>query len=122
MGYGLQVTGYGLQVTGYGSRVISYGLRVEGYGLWVMGSEMYCGCGCQVTSIGTGDSSGAINEKEMAVLGAVLKEKGKAEEALKASGLAWTIVRPGGLLSDVRKPRNPKSTRDPKSAPGIGQM
>ena len=65
-----------------------------------------------MTSIGTGDSAGAVDEKTMAVLGAVLKEKAKAEEALKASGLAWTIVRPGGLLSDVREPGNPKSTRE----------
>lgn len=54
-----------------------------------------------VTSIGTGDSAGAVDEKTMAVLSAVLKEKGKAEEVLKGSGLAWTIVRPGGLMSEA---------------------
>lgn len=36
------------------------------------------------------------------MLGPVLKEKEKAEEALKASGLVWTIIRPGGLKSEVR--------------------
>lgn len=37
----------------------------------------------------------------------MLKEKEKAEEALKASGLVWTIIRPGGLKSEVSgDPRN----------------
>ncbi|GAQ86698.1 hypothetical protein KFL_003050100 [Klebsormidium nitens] len=53
-----------------------------------------------VTSIGTGDSWDAIPDKEKEVLGPVLKEKEKAEEALKASGLVWTIIRPGGLKSE----------------------
>eukprot|EP00897_Mesotaenium_endlicherianum_P002257 jgi/Mesen1/2059/ME000150S01154 len=53
-----------------------------------------------VSSIGAGDSAAAVPEKEMAVLGPVLKEKEKAEEALRNSGLDWTILRPGGLLSD----------------------
>lgn len=53
-----------------------------------------------VSSIGVGDSSGAIGEQTMATLGPVLTEKGRAEEHLKASGLSWTVVRPGGLLSE----------------------
>lgn len=54
-----------------------------------------------VSSIGAGDSKGAVDERTMAVLGPVLKEKERAEEHLKASGLAWTVVRPGGLLSEA---------------------
>lgn len=54
-----------------------------------------------VTSIGVGDSAGAVDDRTMQVLGPVLKEKARAEEALRESGLAWTIVRPGGLLSDA---------------------
>ncbi|CAI7912567.1 unnamed protein product [Closterium sp. NIES-53] len=57
----------------------------------------------QVSSIGAGDSKAAVPGKEMDVLGPVLVEKEKSEERLKASEkLKWTIVRPGGLLSDVR--------------------
>jgi uncharacterized protein YbjT (DUF2867 family) len=41
------------------------------------------------------------------VLGPVLKEKEKAEEALKASGLVWTIIRPGGLKSEARGAQQP---------------
>ncbi|CAI5942728.1 unnamed protein product [Closterium sp. NIES-65] len=56
-----------------------------------------------VSSIGAGDSKAAVPGKEMDVLGPVLAEKEKSEERLKASDkLKWTIVRPGGLLSDVR--------------------
>lgn len=54
-----------------------------------------------VTSIGTGDSAGALSEQTMATLGKVLKEKEKAEEALKQSSLSWTIIRPGGLTSEA---------------------
>lgn len=54
-----------------------------------------------VTSIGVGDSASAVDERTMQVLGPVLKEKEKAEKVLKESGLDWTIIRPGGLLSDA---------------------
>ncbi|GJP39361.1 hypothetical protein CLOM_g23739 [Closterium sp. NIES-68] len=55
-----------------------------------------------VSSIGAGDSKAAVPGKEMDVLGPVLAEKEKSEERLKASDkLKWTIVRPGGLLSDA---------------------
>ncbi|GJP54040.1 hypothetical protein CLOM_g13147 [Closterium sp. NIES-68] len=55
-----------------------------------------------VSSIGAGDSKAAVPGKEMDVLGPVLAEKEKSEERLKASEkLKWTIVRPGGLLSDA---------------------
>ncbi|CAI7792950.1 unnamed protein product [Closterium sp. NIES-54] len=55
-----------------------------------------------VSSIGAGDSKAAVPGKEMDVLGPVLVEKEKSEERLKASEkLKWTIVRPGGLLSDA---------------------
>lgn len=54
-----------------------------------------------VTSIGVGESASAVDERTMQVLGPVLQEKARAEEALRESGLDWTIVRPGGLLSDA---------------------
>eukprot|EP00475_Leptophrys_vorax_P015879 TRINITY_DN22256_c0_g1_i1.p1 TRINITY_DN22256_c0_g1~~TRINITY_DN22256_c0_g1_i1.p1 ORF type:complete len:306 (-),score=51.57 TRINITY_DN22256_c0_g1_i1:155-1072(-) len=54
-----------------------------------------------VSSIGAGDSKAAVPGKEMEVLGPVLKEKEKSEARLQGSSkLQWTIVRPGGLLSE----------------------
>ncbi|KXZ49185.1 hypothetical protein GPECTOR_22g775 [Gonium pectorale] len=57
-----------------------------------------------VTSVGCGDSKAAPGERVYEVLKPVLVEKDKAEEVLKAAGsagkLVYTIVRPGGLLSD----------------------
>eukprot|EP00271_Cylindrocystis_brebissonii_P017888 TRINITY_DN4863_c0_g1_i1.p1 TRINITY_DN4863_c0_g1~~TRINITY_DN4863_c0_g1_i1.p1 ORF type:complete len:355 (-),score=65.83 TRINITY_DN4863_c0_g1_i1:380-1360(-) len=52
-----------------------------------------------VSSIGVGNSESAVEEQTLKTLGPVLKEKAKAEAALTNSGLHWTIVRPGGLLS-----------------------
>eukprot|EP00270_Netrium_digitus_P005247 TRINITY_DN1689_c0_g1_i4.p1 TRINITY_DN1689_c0_g1~~TRINITY_DN1689_c0_g1_i4.p1 ORF type:complete len:333 (+),score=88.94 TRINITY_DN1689_c0_g1_i4:71-1000(+) len=53
-----------------------------------------------VTSIGVGNSYESLTERSKEVLGPVLREKERAEEHLKASGLTWTIVRPGGLQSE----------------------
>jgi nucleoside-diphosphate-sugar epimerase len=53
-----------------------------------------------VTSLGTGDSSIALPEAALQTLGAVLKEKDLAEQHLRASGLTYTIIRPGGLKSE----------------------
>lgn len=52
-----------------------------------------------VSSIGVGDSIKAINEQTLQVLKLVLEAKFGAEEELKSSGLTYTIVRPGGLLT-----------------------
>ncbi|XP_024526953.1 uncharacterized protein LOC112345109 isoform X1 [Selaginella moellendorffii] len=54
-----------------------------------------------VSSIGAGDSEKAIDAKTLATLGEVLKAKTVAEEALKSSGLDYTIIRPGGLNNDA---------------------
>jgi uncharacterized protein YbjT (DUF2867 family) len=53
-----------------------------------------------VTSLGTGNSVSAIPASALEVLGAVLKEKAQAEQHLIASGLTYTIIRPGGLKSE----------------------
>lgn len=53
-----------------------------------------------VTSIGTGDSKDAPPAEVYKVLEPVLLEKAKAEERLKASGMDYTIIRPGGLKSE----------------------
>jgi len=57
-----------------------------------------------VTSVGCGDSSAAPGEKVYAALAPVLREKDRAEAALREAaerhGMAFTIVRPGGLLSE----------------------
>lgn len=53
-----------------------------------------------VTSLGTGDSSIALPEAALQTLGAVLQEKDLAEQHLRASGLTYTIIRPGGLKSE----------------------
>jgi uncharacterized protein YbjT (DUF2867 family) len=52
-----------------------------------------------VTAIGTGDSIKAVSEQTLKVLGPVYAEKVKGEDYLKASGLTYTIIRPGGLLN-----------------------
>lgn len=53
-----------------------------------------------VTSIGAGESVVALPSRALEALGAVLKEKEKAEQHLIESGLTYTIVRPGGLKSE----------------------
>lgn len=53
-----------------------------------------------VTAIGTGDSRGAVAPKVLEFLGAVLEEKTLGENYLIASGLDYTILRPGGMTHD----------------------
>jgi uncharacterized protein YbjT (DUF2867 family) len=53
-----------------------------------------------VTSIGTGNSVAALSPQVLAALQSVLLEKDKAEQHLIASGLTYTIIRPGGLKSE----------------------
>ena len=52
-----------------------------------------------ISSIGSGDSVKALPPQALETLGAVLKEKEQAEEYLANSGLTYTIIRPGGLVS-----------------------
>jgi len=49
------------------------------------------------TSLGCGDSAEHASAALLRAIGAVLREKTRAEAHLAASTLAWTIVRPGGL-------------------------
>ncbi len=60
-----------------------------------------------VTAIGTGDSLDTVSARTREVLGPVLAIKSEAEAYLTASGLDYTILRPGGL------------TREPASGTGI---
>jgi nucleoside-diphosphate-sugar epimerase len=53
-----------------------------------------------VSSIGSGNSAVALPPQALQTLGAVLAEKDQAEQHLMASGLTYTIVRPGGLKSE----------------------
>ncbi|QOV23149.1 SDR family oxidoreductase [Anabaenopsis elenkinii] len=53
-----------------------------------------------ISSIGTGNSAGALPPQALATLEPVLVEKDKAEQHLIASGLTYTIIRPGGLKSE----------------------
>ncbi|MGI8934598.1 MAG: SDR family oxidoreductase [Phormidesmis sp.] len=53
-----------------------------------------------ISSIGSGDSAQALPPNVLEVLGAVLEEKAQAEDYLRESGLAYTVIRPGGLLSE----------------------
>ncbi|MEH2088478.1 SDR family oxidoreductase [Nostoc sp.] len=53
-----------------------------------------------VSSIGAGNSVVAASPQILEVLGKVLAEKDKAEQHLIASGLTYTIIRPGGLKSE----------------------
>ncbi len=68
-----------------------------------------------VSSIGSGNSVVAIAPQVLLTLGAILKEKEKAEQHLVASGLIYTIIRPGGLKSEVAT-GNAVLTEDPTVA------
>jgi nucleoside-diphosphate-sugar epimerase len=53
-----------------------------------------------VSSLGAGTTKAAIPATAYEALATVLAEKEKAEEYLMASGLNYTIIRPGGLKSE----------------------
>ncbi|NJR37683.1 MAG: SDR family oxidoreductase [Leptolyngbyaceae cyanobacterium CSU_1_4] len=53
-----------------------------------------------VSSIGSGNSAGALPPAALETLRPVLIEKAQAEEYLIASGLTYVIIRPGGLKSE----------------------
>lgn len=53
-----------------------------------------------ISSIGSGNSAVALPPQALATLEPVLIEKQKAEQHLIASGLSYTIIRPGGLKSE----------------------
>lgn len=65
-----------------------------------------------VSSIGSGNSVVALAPEVLAALGTILKEKEKAEQHLVASGLTYTIIRPGGLKSELST-GNAVLTEDP---------
>lgn len=52
-----------------------------------------------VTSIGCGEMAPYRSEQAKAAFGAAVDAKTRAENRLRATQLAWTIVRPGGLRS-----------------------
>lgn len=56
-----------------------------------------------ISTIGAGDSRGAVSDDLLNALAAAIDAKNVAEEHLRDSGLDYTIVRPGGL---VNKPAN----------------
>lgn len=68
-----------------------------------------------VSSIGSGNTAGAIPPQAMETLRSVLLEKEKAEQHLIASGLTYTIIRPGGLKSEAAT-GNGILTEDPRVA------
>ncbi|NJK68994.1 MAG: SDR family oxidoreductase [Microcoleus sp. CSU_2_2] len=53
-----------------------------------------------VSSIGSGNSAAALPPQALETLGPVLIEKEKAENHLIASGMIYTVIRPGGLKSE----------------------
>lgn len=53
-----------------------------------------------ISSIGSGDSAIALPPNVLDTLGPVLKEKAQAEDYLVNSGLDYTVIRPGGLVSE----------------------
>lgn len=68
-----------------------------------------------VSSIGSGNTAGAIPPQALETLRSVLLEKEKAEQHLIASGLTYTIIRPGGLKSEAAT-GNGILTEDPRVA------
>jgi nucleoside-diphosphate-sugar epimerase len=53
-----------------------------------------------VSSIGSGNSAGALPPPALEALRPVLIDKDRAEQYLIGSGLTYTVVRPGGLKSE----------------------
>jgi uncharacterized protein YbjT (DUF2867 family) len=53
-----------------------------------------------VTSIGCGEMAPYRSARAIAAFGAAVDAKTRAEQHLRATDLAWTIVRPGGLRSE----------------------
>ena len=53
-----------------------------------------------VTAIGCGDTWGSLEEKAQKFLGPSIEAKNLAEADLFASGLDYTVLRPGALLDD----------------------
>ncbi|WP_445637111.1 Oxidoreductase [Nostoc sp. DSM 114161] len=74
-----------------------------------------------VSSIGAGDSVSALSPQALAALGTVLAEKDKAEQHLIASGLTYTIIRPGGLKSEPAT-GNGVLTEDPRIIGSINRQ
>ncbi|AFY53866.1 NmrA-like family protein [Rivularia sp. PCC 7116] len=68
-----------------------------------------------ISSIGSGNSANAIPPQALETLKPVLIEKEKAENYLIASGLTYTVIRPGGLKSEPST-GNGILTEDPKIA------
>ena len=68
-----------------------------------------------ISSIGSGNSANAIPPQALETLKPVLIEKEKAEKHLIASGLTYTVIRPGGLKSEPAT-GNGILTEDPKIA------
>ncbi|MEA5597829.1 SDR family oxidoreductase [Rivularia sp. UHCC 0363] len=68
-----------------------------------------------ISSIGSGNSANAIPPQALETLKPVLIEKEKAEQYLIASGLTYTVIRPGGLKSEPAT-GNGILTEDPKIA------
>ena len=73
-----------------------------------------------VSSIGTGNSAVALPDQALKTLGPVLAEKQKAEQHLIASGLTYTIIRPGGLKSEAATGTG-VLTEDPRIAGSINR-
>lgn len=53
-----------------------------------------------VTSIGCGEMAPYRSERAIAAFGEAVDAKSRAEQHLRQTGLAWTILRPGGLRSE----------------------
>jgi nucleoside-diphosphate-sugar epimerase len=53
-----------------------------------------------ITTVGAGDSHSALPEHLIPILGPIAAEKTIAESHLKDSGLSYTILRPGHLLTE----------------------
>lgn len=56
-----------------------------------------------LTSVGCGDSAAAVDPFVKAFIGKALRAKNWAETHLQASGLDWTIIRPGGMVRRATK-------------------
>lgn len=67
-----------------------------------------------VSVVGTGDSRGTAPAASRRFLKTVIELKGRAEDHLRASGLDYTIIRPGGL-GDVKPTGTAVLAEDPQA-------
>lgn len=105
-----EALGAALSATGAGARVVSTlaGRLPDGDWIEDIAHQLLARVAQQadikrivlVTSIGCGDMAPYRSERAIAAFGAAVDAKTRGENAIRASGLPYTFIRPGGLKSE----------------------